>query len=405
MDAWNRADVPAIVAMLSEDASFSMPPLPTWFRGKDAIAAFLNARIFRTTWSFELTSASGQPAMVGRRPNPDSGRDELAALTVFAFDGELVSEITAFLGAGVLERFRPGESCAPPMSSALRPLSIDRRGPYRRRAQMLQDKTALIHGGGGAIGGAVARAFAAAGARVYLAGRTRARLEAVASDIGAADVAEVDVLDERAVAAHADAVAAEAGGIDIALNAASFPYVSAPLSELTVEQVMHPIDSFLRANLNTAKAVAPHMTAGTILTLSTVGSRFARPGNLGFGTACAAIEQMSQRLAAELGPSGVRVVCLRPHAIPDAASNGSFTGEVFAPLAAAAGVSVEQLLARWGEDQALLGRLPTLAQLADTAVFLASDRAGAITGSVVDLSCGSAIRAQQFGQALIGVLD
>jgi NAD(P)-dependent dehydrogenase (short-subunit alcohol dehydrogenase family) len=275
---------------------------------------------------------------------------------------------------------------------------------------MLEGRTALIHGGGGAIGGAVARAFARAGAHVHLAGRTRARLEAVAADIGgAAEVAQVDVLDERAVAEHADAVAAQAGGIDIALNAASFPYVSGtPFPELAVEDVMHPIACFLRANLITAGAVARHMTArrsGAILTLSTVGSRFARPGNLGFGTACAAIEQMTQRLAVELGPGGVRVVCLRSHAARDAASEGSYTRGVFAPLAAASGVSVEQMLAQWGEDQTLLGRLPTLAQVADAAVFLASDHAGAITGAVVDLSCGSAVRAQQFGHALIGVLD
>ena len=275
---------------------------------------------------------------------------------------------------------------------------------------MLQDKTAVIYGGGGAVGGAVARAFAGAGARVHLAGRSRARLEAVAADVGdAAEVAVLDVLDERAVVEHADAVAADAGGIDIALNAVSFPYAQGTLlADLTVEQVMHPIESFLRANLITAKAVARHMAArrsGAILTLSTAGSRFARPGNLGFGTTCAAIEQMTQRLAAELGPSGIRVVCLRPTAIADAASNGSYTGEVFAPLAAAAGLSVEQMLAQWGEDQTLLGRLPTLAQVADAAVFLASDRAGAITGAVTDLTSGSAVRAQQFGQALIGVLD
>jgi 3-oxoacyl-[acyl-carrier protein] reductase len=274
---------------------------------------------------------------------------------------------------------------------------------------MLEDKTALIHGGGGAIGGAVARACARAGARVYLAGRTRARLEAVANDIGdAADVAEVDALDERAVAEHADAVAADAGGIDIALNAVSFPYAQGTPGELAVDELMHPIDSFLRSNLITAKAAARHMTArgsGAILTLSTAGSRFARPGNLGFGTTCAAIEQMSQRLAVELGPSGVRVVCLRPTAIADAAANGSYTGKVFAPLAAASGVSVEQMLAQWGEDQTLLGRLPTLGQVADAAVFLASDRAGAITGAVIDLTCGNALRAQQFRGALIGVLD
>ena len=275
---------------------------------------------------------------------------------------------------------------------------------------MLEDKTAVIYGGGGAIGGAVARAFAAAGARVHLAGRSRARLEAVAGDIGdAARVAELDALDERAVVAHADAVAAEAGGIDIALNAVSFPYAQGTLlGGLSVADVMHPIDAFLRSNLITAQATARHMTArgsGAILTLSTAGARFARPGNLGFGTTCAAIEQMTQRLAAELGPSGVRVVCLRPTAIVDAPANGSFTGEVFAPLAAASGVSVEQMLAQWGEDQTLLGRLPTLAQVADAAVFLASDRAGAITGAVTDLTSGNAVRAQQYGQALIGVLD
>jgi len=275
---------------------------------------------------------------------------------------------------------------------------------------MLEDKTAVIYGGGGAIGGAVARAFAAAGARVHLAGRSRARLEAVAGDIGdAARVAELDALDEHAVVAHADAVAAEAGGIDIALNAVSFPYAQGTLlGGLSVADVMHPIDAFLRSNLITAQATARHMTArgaGAILTLSTAGARFARPGNLGFGTTCAAIEQMTQRLAAELGPSGVRVVCLRPTAIADAPASGSFTGEVFAPLAAASGVSVEQMLAQWGEDQTLLGRLPTLAQVADAAVFLASDRAGAITGAVTDLTSGNAVRAQQYGQALIGVLD
>jgi 3-oxoacyl-[acyl-carrier protein] reductase len=273
---------------------------------------------------------------------------------------------------------------------------------------MLDNKTALIYGGGGAIGGAVARAFADAGARVYLAGRSRDRLEAVAKDIGdAAGVAEVDALDERAVAEHADAVAADAGGIDIALNAVSFLVQNtAPLGELAVDEFMHSIDAYLRANLITAKAVARHMTArgsGTILTLSTAASTFGRIGNLGFGTTCAAIEAMTQRLAVELGPSGVRAVCLRPTAIQDAPAHGSYTGEQFAQLAAAGGVSVEQMLAQWGQDQAVLGRLPTLAQVADTAVFLASDGAAAITGAVVDLTCGNAVRNQ--AGALVGLLS
>ena len=273
---------------------------------------------------------------------------------------------------------------------------------------LLEDRTAVIHGAGGAIGGAVARAFADAGARVHLAGRTRARLEPVADAIGgAAGVAEVDVLDARAVAEHAAAVARADGRIDIALNAAAFPYAGGTaFPALAVEEAMRPIDAILRSNLAVAAAVAPHMRgSGAILTLSTAGARFARPGNLGFGTACAAIEHLTQRLAVELGPSGIRVACLRPHAVPEAAANGSYTGQVFAPLAAASGITVEQLLARWGEDQALLGRLPTLAQVGDAAVFLASDGAAAITGSVVDLTCGNALRAQGFGGSLVGVLD
>jgi len=272
---------------------------------------------------------------------------------------------------------------------------------------MLGNKTAVIYGGGGAIGGAVARAFADAGARVYLAGRSKDRLEAVATDIGdAARVAGGGGVHQRARARHAHAVAGDQGGIDIAVNTVSCLFENTtPFAELTVDEVMHPIDTFLRTNLITAKAVACHMMArgsGTILTFSTAASTIARTGNLGFGITCTAIETMTQRFATELGPSGVRAVCLRPTAIEDAPANGSYTGEQFAPLAAAAGASVEQLLAQFAQNQTLLGRLPTLAQIADTAVFLATDRAAAITGAVIDLTCGNAVRTK--AGALLGLL-
>jgi NAD(P)-dependent dehydrogenase (short-subunit alcohol dehydrogenase family) len=269
---------------------------------------------------------------------------------------------------------------------------------------MLTDKVVVIYGGG-AVGGAVARASAQAGARVHLAGRSRARLEEVASGIGAA-VAVVDALDERAVAEHADAVAAEAGGIDVALNAVSFPFAhDTPFAELTVEDAMRPVEAYLRTNLITAKAVARHMTArgsGTILTLSAGAARAATAGSLGYGTACASIEALSQRLAVELGPSGVRVVCLRPHLIADAPAHGSYTGALFERRAAAAGIGVDQLLANVPRNVTLLGRLPTLADVADAAVFAASDHAAAITGAVIDLTSGNAARTGAGG--LIGLL-
>jgi len=272
---------------------------------------------------------------------------------------------------------------------------------------VLKDRTAVIYGGGGAIGGAVASAWAEAGARVHLAGRSRARLDAVAEEIDAAGVAEVDARDARAVADHAAAVAAEDGGIDVVLNAVSFPFVhDRPLAEVEVDDVLHPIEAYVRTNLVTAKAVAPHMAArgsGAILTLSAGASRVVPPGSLGYGTACATVETLTQRLAVELGPSGVRVVCLRPHLISDAPAQGSYTRDLVARRAAAAGVDVDEWFARWAEDVTLLGRLPTLAQVAEAATFLASDRAAAITGAVIDLTCGNALRTR--AGALVGVLD
>jgi 3-oxoacyl-[acyl-carrier protein] reductase len=112
---------------------------------------------------------------------------------------------------------------------------------------------------------------------------------------------------------------------------------------------------------------------------------------------------MTQRLAVELGPSGVRVNCLRAHLIADAPSNGSYTAELIGRRAAAAGIGVEEWLGRWQEDVTLLGRLPTISRVADAAVFVASDRTGAITGAVVDLTCGNAVRTS--AGALVGVLD
>ena len=91
---------------------------------------------------------------------------------------------------------------------------------------LLQNKNAVIYGGGGAIGGAVARAFAREGAKVFLAGRTLAKLGAVAREIstagGAVETAQVDALDEQAVEKHLEAVINQAGRINISFNAVGF---------------------------------------------------------------------------------------------------------------------------------------------------------------------------------------
>lgn len=259
----------------------------------------------------------------------------------------------------------------------------------------LDGKVAVIHGGGGAIGGAVARAFAREGARVFLAGRSREKLDKVARDIaaagGAGEAQSVDAFDERAVEAHADDVVAKSGRIDIMMNAIGVPHIQGRLfADLSLQDFTHPITEHARTLFVTSKAAARHMAttkSGVILTLSTPGSWLPGTGYFGYGVACAMKEGFSRLLAAELAPIGVRVNCIRPHAIPEASAAGSYARDVFEPIAAKAGVTVAEML-DGAAQSTLLKRLPTLANVAETAVFLASDAASAMTGAVANLSCG-----------------
>lgn len=260
---------------------------------------------------------------------------------------------------------------------------------------LLDGKVAVVYGAGGAIGGAVSRALAGAGARVFLAGRTRHKLDAMAGTIaqasGAAEVAPVDALDEAAVQRHADQISEQAGGIDIAFNAIGVFHVQGvPLAQLSLEDFELPVRVYTRSNFITAKVVARHMVrrgSGLILTLATPAAHMAGPGFLGHCVACAGVEAMTRHLAGELGASGVRVLCIRSHAIPETLAAGSHAREVFAQVAQPAGVSVAQMLEGAAEGT-LLKRLPTLDQLAQTAVFLASPHAGAMTGAIVNLTAG-----------------
>lgn len=253
---------------------------------------------------------------------------------------------------------------------------------------LLEDKTAVIYGAGGAIGAAVARAFAREGATLYLTGRDLAKVEAVADETGAADAASVDALDARAVSDHLDAVVGRAGGVDISFNATGPGPAPErlPLAELSADAFTGAIAFFTTTNFVTATAAARHMSArgsGAILTLTAVPGR--TPTRLigGAAPAWAAVEAFSRSLALEVGPAGVRVVCLRSHAIPET----PVIEANFASAGQASGVSASEYRTL-AEQGTMLKRLPTLAEVADTAAFAASDGAGAITGAVVNLSAG-----------------
>jgi NAD(P)-dependent dehydrogenase (short-subunit alcohol dehydrogenase family) len=256
---------------------------------------------------------------------------------------------------------------------------------------LLRDKNAVIYGAGGAIGGAVARAFAGEGARVFLAGRTSARLDEVAEEIrsagGLAETARVDALDERAVEKHIDGVVEQAGSIDVSFNAISIRDVQlTPLVEMSRDDFMSPIVTGTTTHLLTARAAARRMAergSGVILTLSASAVRAYVPGVYvgGFGVACAAIEALTKQLAAELGPSGIRVNCLRSEGIPESWEGASTEGWS-GPTA-----EIEAHI----KARSLLGRVTTLADVGNAAAFLASDLAGATTGTVLNLTSGTVV--------------
>jgi NAD(P)-dependent dehydrogenase (short-subunit alcohol dehydrogenase family) len=248
---------------------------------------------------------------------------------------------------------------------------------------LLTDKNAIVYGAAGSLGSAVARTFAAHGANVFLAGRTREPLERLAAEIGG-EATVLDALDEAAVEAHAAAVA-ERGGIGVSFNLVTRGDVQGtPLVDLTVERYLSAIDAGCRTAFITARAAARQMAArgsGAILHLTSGSARGAAPGMGNTGPADAAVEAFHRYLAAETGPAGVRVV-----GIHTAAVRGTLTAEKIARVSGAT-VDVEQVYAGVGA-MAMLRRVPEVQQIADTAAFLASDGAGAITGTIVNATCG-----------------
>src|SRR5215204_1332501 len=227
---------------------------------------------------------------------------------------------------------------------------------------LLEDRNAIVYGGGGPVGGAVARAFAREGAKVSLAGRTLATLDEVAQEIrsagGVAETAQVDALDEQAVDEHADAVAEKAGSIDISFNAI----------------------------FNDDVQGQPLQGSGVILTI-TGGYREAFPTIGGTVVAWAAIEAQCRQWASELGSQGVRVVWLRttglPETIPDTGDATSDLG-----IGYREGMTREEVIAGM-QEQTILRRLASLDELGKVATFMGSDGAGPMTATFANISCGA----------------
>jgi NAD(P)-dependent dehydrogenase (short-subunit alcohol dehydrogenase family) len=252
----------------------------------------------------------------------------------------------------------------------------------------LDGKNVIIYGAGDSLGGAVARALAQAGARVFVTHRRHEAAAQVARQImaagGRAEADQVDALDQQAVCAHADRVVEQAGSVDVSFNLIGMADTQdIALVDMAAEDFLRPVQTAMRTQFYTATAAGRIMARqgrGVILTLTATPGGIGYPMVGGFGPACCAIESFSRNLASEIGPRGVRVVNLRSAGSPDS--------RPFRMALAQGGPEVDGFLAKL-KDDTMLKALPAMQDIADAAVFIASDHARSITGTTLDITAGT----------------
>lgn len=259
---------------------------------------------------------------------------------------------------------------------------------------LLKDKVALVYGGSGAVGGAVARAFAREGAIVHLVARRLEPLEAVARDIrengGRAYSAKADALNPDSVAGHLEHVLAQSGPVKIAFSAIDWgDSQGADLVDHDFETFIRPVQNGLKSWFNVGTAAARHMGengGGVIVGFTANAARQAFGQMGGFGVACAAVEHFLRHLAVENGPKGVRCCWVRSPGSPDTPG----IREVWTIHATERGMTFDELHAEFAKDTPLR-RISSLSQCADAAVLLASDLASSMTATLANATGGAQV--------------
>ena len=259
---------------------------------------------------------------------------------------------------------------------------------------LLSNRTAIVYGASGAVGGAVASAFAREGAHVVLAARRQAPLDQLRATLeqrgGKASALVVDAASAQQVEQHLAEVVARHGPVRLAFNAISWDDTQGrPLTEMPFPQVYRPIEIGLATWFNVGTALARHMGehgGGTILGISANAGReaFAQVG--GFGIACAAVEHFLRQLAVENGPRQVRVCWVRSPGSPDAPG----IRDAWALYGREKGLSVDEVHREFAKDTPLR-RITSLAQVADAAVLLASDLASGLTATMLNATGGAQV--------------
>lgn len=243
----------------------------------------------------------------------------------------------------------------------------------------LAGKCALITGGSGGIGAETARWLARNGALVTIAGRNEERLSSTLASLGEISeghaAIQLDCVDTGQLEAARAGLIARCGGLDILVafagGGSSRP---APLDDVSEQDWRSSLDNNLTATFLTLRTFAPELKKrhGTAITMASTAGRAPSQAPLAYGVAKAGIIILTQQLAHDLGPQGVRVNCISPSAILT-----DRTAEHMPP-------DVQRQVAQSHP----IRRLGTPADVAAAALFLASESAGWITGTTLDVAGG-----------------
>lgn len=233
----------------------------------------------------------------------------------------------------------------------------------------LQNKTAVVTGGGTGIGLAIAKRFAAEGARVFITGRRKDVLDAAVAEIGSgaeavpADSTNLDDLDDLY-----NTVRERAGSLDIVV-ANSGGGTLAPLGEITEEQVDQTLGTNVKGVVFTVQKALPLLTdkASIILIASTVSTRIDVPGQSIYSASKAAVRNLARGWALDLAGRGVRVNAISPGPTKTPGLLDGLPG------------NEEQVLGLLAQ-RVPLGRVGEPNEIASAAVFLASDEASFVNG-------------------------
>lgn len=251
----------------------------------------------------------------------------------------------------------------------------------------LTGKSAVVVGGAGGLGQAIAQGLAEAGAKVLISSRKEESLRKAREEIKAAanvDVyyAAADATDEKQVISLLEEAKSKLGGrIDILVNAQGFNKKQDAL-EFDIETFRQMLDANITSFMITAKHFGHHFKEngyGKIINLSSVRGKIATkgPGNAGYCATKGAVDMLTKQLASELGPFGITVNAIGPNitATPMMVS-------IFEKRAADAGVDVETYLKQQGEGNPLR-RMGTPEDIVGTAVFLAAPASDFMTGNIL----------------------